>query len=71
MGKFGIAKKGLGLLGKRIKRPGMSKEDKIKTGAVAATGAAITGLGVLKAKSIMDQDYGDKALKDLQKQDKK
>ena len=62
MGKFrvgiGIAKKGLGLLGKRIKRPGMSKEDKIKTGAVAATGAAITGLGVLKAKSIMDQDYG-------------
>jgi hypothetical protein len=46
------------LLGKRIKRPGMSKEDKIKTGAVAATGAAITGLGVLKAKSIMDQDYG-------------
>jgi hypothetical protein len=51
MGKFGIAKKGLGLLGKRIKRPGMSKEDKIKTGAVAATGAAITGLGVLKAKS--------------------
>jgi hypothetical protein len=60
MGKFGIAKKGLGLLGKRIKRPGMSKEDKIKTGAVAATGAAITGLGVLKAKSIMDQDYGKK-----------
>ena len=58
MGKFGIAKKGLGLLGKRIKRPGMSKEDKIKTGAVAATGAAITGLGVLKAKSIVDQDYG-------------
>jgi hypothetical protein len=60
MRKFGIgiAKKGLGLLGKRIKRPGMSKEDKIKTGAVAATGAAITGLGVLKAKSIMDQDYG-------------
>ena len=58
MGKFGIAKKGLGLLGKRIKRPGMSKEDKIKTGVVAATGAAITGLGVLKAKSIMDQDYG-------------
>jgi hypothetical protein len=58
MGKFGIAKKGLGLLGKRIKRPGMSKEDKIKTGAVAATGAVITGLGVLKAKSIMDQDYG-------------
>ena len=53
-----MQKKGLGLLGKRIKRPGMSKEDKIKTGAVAATGAAITGLGVLKAKSIMDQDYG-------------
>jgi hypothetical protein len=63
MGKFGIAKKGLGLLGKRIKRPGMSKEDKIKTGAVAATGAAITGLGVLKAKSIMDQDYGKKKRK--------
>jgi hypothetical protein len=38
----------------------MSKEDKIKTGAVAATGAAITGLGVLKAKSIIDQDYGKK-----------
>jgi hypothetical protein len=67
MGKFGIAKKGLGLLGKRIKRPGMSKEDKIKTGAVAATGAAITGLGVLKAKSIMDQDYG----KTKKKEDKK
>jgi hypothetical protein len=67
MGKFGIAKKGLGLLGKRIKRPGMSKEDKIKTGAVAATGAAITGLGVLKAKSIMDQDYGQ----DKKKEDKK
>jgi hypothetical protein len=64
MGKFGIAKKGLGLLGKRIKRPGMSKEDKIKTGAVAATGAAITGLGVLKAKSIMDQDYGKKKKED-------
>jgi hypothetical protein len=46
------------LLGKRIKRPGMSKEDKIKTGAVAATGAAITGLGVLKAKSELDKDYG-------------
>jgi hypothetical protein len=67
MGKFGIAKKGLGLLGKRIKRPGMSKEDKIKTGAVAATGAAITGLGVLKAKSIIDQDYG----KAKKKEDKK
>ena len=58
MGKFGIAKKGLGLLGRKIKKRGMYTEDKIKTGAVAATGAAITGLGVLKAKSIMDQDYG-------------
>ena len=70
MGKFGIAKKGLGLLGKRIKRPGMSKEDKIKTGAVAATGAAITGLGVLKAKSIVDQDYGKVKNKE-DKEDKK
>jgi hypothetical protein len=76
MGKFrvgiGIAKKGLGLLGKRIKRPGMSKEDKIKTGAVAATGAAITGLGVLKAKSEIDKDYGvTKKPKDKTKEDKK
>ena len=65
-----MQKKGLGLLGKRIKRPGMSKEDKIKTGAVAATGAAITGLGVLKAKSIVDQDYGKVKNKE-DKEDKK
>ena len=58
MAGFGIAKKGLGLLGRKIKKRGMSTEDKIKTGAVIGTGAAVTGLGVLKAKSIMDQDYG-------------
>jgi hypothetical protein len=34
------------------------QKTKIKTGAVIGTGAAVTGLGVLKAKSIMDQDYG-------------
>jgi hypothetical protein len=60
---FGVAKRGLGLLGKglkssKIKKRGLSTEDKIKTGAVIGTGAAITGLGVLKAKSIIDQDYG-------------
>jgi len=55
---LGIAKKGLGLLGRKIKKRGMSTEDKIKTGAAAATGAAVTGLGVLKAKSIIDEDYG-------------
>ena len=55
---FGIAKKGLGLLGRKIKRRGMSTGDKIKTGAVIGTGAAVTGLGVLKAKSIIDEDYG-------------
>ena len=55
---LGIAKKGLGLLGRKIKKRGMSTEDKIKTGAVIGTGAAVTGLGVLKAKSIIDEDYG-------------
>ena len=58
MAGFGIAKKGLGLLGRKIKKRGMSTEDKIKTGAVIGTGAAVTGLGALKAKSIVDQDYG-------------
>ena len=60
---FGVAKRGLGLLGKglkssKIKKQGMSTEDKIKTGAAIGTGAAVTGLGVVKAKSIIDQDYG-------------
>ena len=58
MAGFGIARKGLGLLGRKIKKRGMSIEDKIKTGAVIGTGAAVTGLGVLKAKSIIDEDYG-------------
>jgi len=58
MAGFGIAKKGLGLLGRKIKKRGMSIEDKIKTGAVIGTGAAVTGLGVLKVKSELDQVYG-------------
>ena len=59
-----IITKGMGVIIKNlskkspIKKRGMSTEDKIKTGAVIGTGAAVTGLGVLKAKSIMDQDYG-------------
>jgi hypothetical protein len=58
MAGFGIAKKGLGLLGRKIKKRGMSIEDKIKTGAVIGTGAAVIGLGALKVKSTLDQDYG-------------
>ena len=59
-----IVTKGMGAIIKNlskkptIKKRGMSTEDKIKTGAAIGTGAAITGLGVVKAKSIMDQDYG-------------
>ena len=59
-----IITKGMGAIIKNlskkstIKKRGMSTEDKIKTGAAIGTGAAITGLGVEKAKSIMDQDYG-------------
>ena len=62
MAGLGIALRGLGLLGKTkkslIKKRKMSTEDKIKTGVVIGTGAAVTGLGVLKVKSEIDQVYG-------------
>ena len=41
----------------RFKKPKMSKDDKIKTGLVGAVGTGVVGLGVLKAKSIINQDH--------------
>ena len=40
----------------RFKKRKMSKDDRIKTGLVAAAGTGVVGLGVLKAKSILDKD---------------
>jgi|TARA_R100000781_G_scaffold80371_1_gene49629 hypothetical protein len=62
---FGIAKKGLGLLGKRGRNTSPARQEKInKTRAkaigVGVAGAGIVGAGVKKVKNIIEKDYGKK-----------
>jgi len=65
MGLKLLAKKGLGLLGKRGRNTSPARQEKInKTRAkaigVGVAGAGIVGAGVKKVKNIIEKDYGKK-----------
>jgi hypothetical protein len=56
---MGIITKGMGVIMKNRKAAKIKKLRQ-KAAAVGAAGAGVVGLGILKAKSILDQDYGSK-----------
>ena len=66
---IGIAKKGLGLLGKRGRNTSPARQEKInkirlKALGVGAAGAGIVAAGVEKVKNIIEKDYGKKKKKE-------